>query len=247
MFRLILRILSLASITLLAQVSAETYTFYLPENTNKAELRERLAKLLPRDKNGEPPPCNFHILRYKCTGLKEAELQAEAIAAGVTHIPSLVIGDLDGPYATLLLNTIQRQDIEKAREQSVAPDRKEKAQARRFKADLFLLFARCQYEEKTPETLEELINESHALLGQENCGDEERQLIGLRCLYPLLMKQYADGHQGGHSPATEAKLLEAIAALEEARDINPESQLGKQANDERHRLRMARRKARNYE
>ena len=96
-------------------------------------------------------------------------------------------------------------------------------------------------EEATDEHLSELIQESRQLLSHELCTKELQQLIGLRCLYPLLMKQYAIGHTGAHTPETEAKLLEAIAALEEARDINPNSALGKRAHDERHRLRMARR------
>ena len=40
---------------------------------------------------------------------------------------------------------------------------------------------------------------------------------------------------------------EAIAALEAARDLDRESKIGKQAFDERERLRRARREARKYE
>ena len=81
----------------------------------------------------------------------------------------------------------------------------------------------------------------------EHCTDEQQQLLGLRCLYPLLMQQYTNAYKGAHTPASEAKLLEAIAALETARDLAPNTALGKRAHDERHRLRMARREARKYE
>ena len=75
----------------------------------------------------------------------------------------------------------------------------------------------------------------------------DRQLLGFRCLYPLLMLQYTNGYRGAHTPVTEAKLLEAIAALEEARDLDRESDIGKAAAAEREKLRTARRKARQYE
>ena len=61
------------------------------------------------------------------------------------------------------------------------------------------------------------------------------------------MLQYTNGYNGAHTPASEAKLLEAITALEAARDLNKDSELGKAASEERERLRMARRKARQYE
>ncbi|MBR4310898.1 MAG: hypothetical protein IKT79_07700, partial [Akkermansia sp.] len=59
--------------------------------------------------------------------------------------------------------------------------------------------------------------------------------------------QYKRGYNGAHTPYTEAKLLEAIAALEAARDLHRETKLGNQALKERERLRKARREARKYE
>ncbi|MCQ2367266.1 MAG: hypothetical protein MJ056_08935 [Akkermansia sp.] len=75
------------------------------------------------------------------------------------------------------------------------------------------------------------------------------QELGLRALYPLLMLEYAQGHRanGAHTPETEAKLLEAIAALEAVRDLDPQSTCGRKAHEERERLRMARRQARQAE
>jgi hypothetical protein len=54
-------------------------------------------------------------------------------------------------------------------------------------------------------------------------------------------------YKGAHTPASEAKLLEAIAALEAARNMDRNSNIGKQAYDERERLRKARRQARTME
>lgn len=243
----LLRTLLLTAASLLPTAAGETYTVYLPEGADVATVAHIIRKLLPRDEQKQPVACEFKTLPYKCSNSKQAEVQAEALAAGVTHLPCLVIADDQGPFATLLLRGLKRADINKAAELATAADRREKAKRREFNAGLYLLFARCEYDEKTPETLSELVNECHILLSQNECSKELQQLIGLRCLYPLLMKQYATGHQGAHTPETEAKLLEAIAALEQARDIDPDSALGKRAHDERHRLRMARRKARQYE
>ncbi len=243
---LLISILYSAAAVLTPPAAAEVYTVYTAQGKNSTELQRHVRKLLPATADNQPE-CQFVELRKDCPDLQQAEAQATAIAAGVTHLPCLVIADTDGPYATLLLRGLTR----KAVEQAVAQPNKEHQQAERqqrvFDAQLYLLFARCAMEEATDEHLSELIQESRQLLSHELCTKELQQLIGLRCLYPLLMKQYAIGHTGAHTPETEAKLLEAIAALEEARDINPNSALGKRAHDERHRLRMARREARKYE
>lgn len=236
----------IAAAVLSRPAAADTYTVYTAEGKNTPELQEMVRKILPAPPEGNPD-CRFLELRTDCNELPQAEIQADAIEAGVTHLPCLVLADAVGPYATLLLQGLTRQTIEQATAQATAPDRESKTEQRRFDSQLYLLFARCAMEEPTDETLAELVEDSRRLLSHELCPKEMQQLIGLRCLYPLLMKQYAIGHTGAHTPATEAKLLEAITALETARDLDPESALGKRAHDERHRLRMARREARKYE
>ncbi len=245
--RAILTSLTLTAAAVLTQhAAAVTYTVYTAEGKNTPELQEMVHKLLPTLPE-QKPDCRFLELTPDCKKLSQAEIQADAIEAGVTHLPCLVLADTMGPYATLLLRGLTRQTIEQATAQATAPDRESKTEQRRFDSQLYLLFARCAMEEPTDETLAELVEDSRRLLSHELCPKEMQQLIGLRCLYPLLMKQYAIGHTGAHTPATEAKLLEAITALETARDLDPESALGKRAHDERHRLRMARREARKYE
>lgn len=235
-----------AAAVLTPPAAALSYTVYTAEGKNTSELQQLVHKLLPPATEGASE-CRFLELKTACNDVSQAEIQAEAIEAGVTHLPCLVLADDMGPYATLLLHGLTRQSIEQAATQAAAPDRESKTEQRRFDSQLYLLFARCAMEEPTAETLDELVQESRLLLSHELCPKEMQQLIGLRCLYPLLMKQYAIGHTGAHTPATEAKLLEAIAALEAARDLDPESATGKRAHDERHRLRMARREARKYE
>ncbi len=243
---LLTSILYSAAAVLTPPAAAEVYTVYTAQGKNTPELQQLVRKLLPATADSQPE-CKFVELRKDCPDLQQAEEQAAAIAAGVTHLPCLVIANADGPYATLLLRGLTRKDIEQAETQANKDNQQAEREQRFFAAQLYLLFARCAMEEATDEQLSELVQESRQLLSHELCTPELQQLIGLRCLYPLLMKQYAIGHTGAHTPETEAKLLEAIAALEEARDIDPNSSLGKRAHDERYRLRMARREARKYE
>ncbi len=245
MRRIILSI-GLTAAALFPLAAAASYTVYLQEGRDSEALRKQVTELLPKPAEGQAE-CKFVVLNSKPNNAEQAEAQAAAIAAGITHLPALVLTDAEGPYATLLLQGLKTQDIVKAEELAKSPDRQEKTAQREFQSRLYLLFAACSQEVSAPEELEESVQECRQLLSDEYCTRELQQLIGLRCLYPLLMKQYALGHTGAHTPATEAKLLEAIAALETARDIDPNSKLGKRAHDERHRLRMARREARKYE
>ncbi|MDO5470151.1 MAG: hypothetical protein Q4F38_02525 [Akkermansia sp.] len=232
---------------LAATALADTYTVYLPVGADSPELRKLVEKTLPKETPEATVECRYIELPQDCDDMSGAETIAAAMEAGVTHLPCLVAADENGPYATLLLRGLQPKAVIDAVAAAVAPDREEKAEPNRYRARMYRLFARCKYESATEEQLHPLVSECRQLLNHPLCTREQQQLIGLRCLYPLLMKQYAQAYKGAHTPATEAKLLEAIAALEAARDINPDSALGKRAHDERHRLRMARREARKYE
>ena len=230
---------------LCASAAAETYTVYLPEGSDSPELRKIVEKLLPSTPEA-PAACSYIVLKHACNNAADAEIQAQALEAGVTHLPCLVVADEAGPYAALLLRGLTAKDVENSVELAIRSDRTQKAEARQHEARLYRFFARCAYE-SNEDLLPELVHECRMLMEHELCTREQQQLLGLRGLYPLLMQQYSLAHKGAHTPATEAKLLEAIAALEAARDLAPNSELGKKAHDERHRLRMARREARKYE
>ena len=247
MFRAATSKLFLAAAICYSWASAATYTVYLHAGTNTPELRKLVARLLPQESPEAQPECRFVEVKASCANMEEAEAIASAMEAGVTHMPSLVLSDDKGAYATLLLRGLKSQAITEAAATATAPDREQKSEQQRYHARLYRLFARCKYDSATAEQLSPLVDECRGLLTHHLCTPEQQQLIGLRCLYPLLMKQYTLGYKGAHTPATEAKLLEAIAALEAARDLDPESAIGKDAHDERHRLRMARREARKYE
>lgn len=238
-------ILLSAAALLPALAAADTYTVYLPEGADTPELRRLVEKRLPSTPEA-PATCDYVVLKYNCTNMNEAEIQAQAMEAGVTHLPCLVVSDDKGPYAALLLRRLTKKAIEDAVVLAIDKEREQQAEKRRYEARQYRLFARCRFE-SDEQTLPELIHECRMLMEHERCDRHQQQLLGLRCLYPLLMKQYTLSYKGAHTPASEAKLLEAIAALEAARDLAPNSELGKRAHDERHRLRMARREARKYE
>lgn len=225
--------------------SADSYTVYLPSGI---EAEEVAAKLEPLRRAIPDADCNYVHLSSECNSMHDAVQAAKAIRAGVTHLPSLVLADEDGEYAAIPLALLTHESLAAAHSQANDEKRAEKSAIRRFQAKEYLLFARLELAQPlNDEVIELCIVSCRTLMSHSIATEHDRQLLGFRCLYPLLMLQYANGYKGAHTPATEAKLLEAIAALEEARDINRDSDIGKAAFAERERLRAARRKARQHE
>lgn len=189
----------------------------------------------------------FISVTTRCRTMHDAVNAAKAVAAGVSEMPCLVLTDAAGEYAALPLRTLTEDTLHAAESAAAAPEREETAAARRYLAKEYLLFARMALAQPMDAaTLGLCLDSCRALMNYPLATTEDRQLLGLRCLYPLLLAEYTRGYraEGAHTPATEAKLLEAIAALEAARDLAPDTELGKQASAERERLRAARRQAR---
>lgn len=236
LFPLIAAVLSCAG-------AEERYTVYLAEGMPEAVLKHSLRQIL-----GEEKEVGFVRLASSCRTAEEAKRHAHAIEAGVSALPSLVLADGKGPFATLVLHRLTPADLARARALADAPTRHEAHRRRLLGAHVYLLCARtalCPPEDE--EGIENAIAACRAVMENDICNAELRQFLGLHCLYPLLMRQYVHGYTGAHTPFTEAKLLEAIAALEAARDIDRESPDGRKAHQERERLRAARRKSREYE
>lgn len=240
------RILKLAFIALgCTCAGADTYTVYLPDGMEPAAVENQLEPL----KKAEPDAAyGFVTLKKKCGSMHDAVQAAGAICAGVTELPSLVLADDEGEYAAIPLQILSEETLAAARTAADDEERTSKRAIRRFQAKEYLLFARLHLVQPlSDEVIALSIKSCRTLMEHEIATAHDKQLLGYRCLYPLLMLQYTNGYSGAHSPASEAKLLEAIAALEAARDIDRNTQLGKQASAERERLRAARRKARQYE
>lgn len=220
---------------------------YFENGTDTKLLVEKLAPFRKRHPQRE---LKFIPVTSQCRTMSDAVHAAKAVVAGITEMPSLVLCDESGEYAALPLRTLTEDSLTAAEGSAAAPDREEKAAARRYLAKEYLLFARMALvQPMDADTLGLCLDSCRALMNYPRATTEDKQLLGLRCLYPLLLEQYRRDYRanGAHTPATEAKLLEAIAALEAARDLAPQSKLGQQAAAERERLRAARRQARTAE
>ncbi len=232
--------------TLLAHTlaAAESRELYVKAGTNPAALEQQLAPLKAAE-----PDIEWLVVEVppQADTAEQAEAIARAMEAGVATLPSLALCDEGGAYATLPLGGLTAEQVGEAKALATEAERERKAARRRFDAQCYLLCARAARPGLDDAALAAAIEQCRALLTDGQATPADRQFLGLRCLYPLLMTQYVRAYDGAHSPYTEAKLLEAIAALEAARDIDRETKLGKAAFAERERLRMARRKSRQYE
>ncbi len=224
--------------------ATESRELYLRAGTDRTRWEPVLAPLRAAE-----PELTVTVVEVpdKADSPAAARARAKAMAAGVASLPSLVLRDAQGAYAALPLAGLTVPKLEAARGQTKTPELAAARERRRYEAACYLLCARIAQPGISDEALATAIEECRMLLRHASATETDRQFLGLRCLYPLLMMQYARGYDGAHSPETEAKLLEAIAALEAARDLNRDTPLGKEAFAERERLRMARRKARQYE
>lgn len=215
-----------------------------------ADTKSVTAQLAPFRKAHPQRELKFITVTAQCRTMHDAGNAAKAIAAGITELPSLVLCDEAGEYAALPLRTLTAESLAEAEQGAAAPDREAITAARRYSAKEYLLFARLSLTRPMDDaTLGLCLDSCRALMSAPQASTENRQLLGLRCLYPLLLEEYRRGYAKAraHTPATEAKLLEAIAALEAARDLAPDTKLGQQASAERERLRTARRQARTAE
>ena len=227
-------------------LSAETYTFYVQQGTPPA----RYAKQWELVQRADPAADRVQRpLKDKSATMEDAREAAQAIRNGAVQLPCVVISDEAGAYAALPLEKLDAAAISQAREAAQSSARKQQQAERDFNADCYLLYAGLALQDQTPERVRANVAECRRLMDAAVQKPQAWQELGLRALYPLLMLEYAQGYRanGAHTPETEAKLLEAIAALEAVRELDPQSACGRKAHEERERLRMARRQARQAE
>lgn len=242
--RLLTQILLLLSLAV-SSLDAREYRVYVAEGAELTAPDDQLRAL--REFDPEASWVQVPLSR-RCDSEAQARRAILAICDGVSILPCVALADEKGCYACLPVEGLSAEHLRDAQQYAAAPDRDEKAKRRRFEASRYLLFARLNFRPPTDlPSCRLYIQRARQLIEDDCAGTEDRQLIGLRALYPLLMQQYCLLGRGAHTPASEAALLEAIAALEAARDLDPRSSLGRQAYDERERLRAARIKSRSYE
>lgn len=223
----------------------EEYTIYFRQGTSTSSVVRQLAPLRAAVPQAE---CRYVVLEDSAGNMASAINSANALNAGVEELPSLVLSDEQGAFAVIPLPRLTAATLETARAAATAPDRNQRARQRHFEAQQYLLFARMALISPLEgEPLQQCLSTCRALMEHPFATQADKQRLGFRCLYPLLMQEYTTLYKGAHTPASEAKLLEAIAALEAARDLDRNTETGKQAFDERERLRKARRQARTME
>ncbi len=213
----------------------ETFTIFYSNAEQRAHLEKSLAKLPAQD--------------WQWMELTPENTAATSMARsyGIQVSPTLLISALDGRYKTLRGDKINEESLKLALEHLADGESIDERTA--LLATLAEQRALSSDEMASEEQLEKVVMHCYIALESEYLTDDDRQLIGLRMLYPLLMRQYTRDYdsRGAHNPKTEAKLLEAVKAVELARDINPTSALGREAFTYRDELRKARLKARAYE
>lgn len=234
--------LALLLLAALSSSAQETWQLYYAEESGSGEkMAEHVAPLLPKGVELQLLP-----MPATCKDAQAARRHEQAIAAGISTLPSLVLRDAQGAYAALPLQGLSEGSIAQAQKQAHDPRRAEAQQQRSRTARLYCLRALWMLTD-SPQDQDKIIRAYRDEMLRPGTSEETKQFIGLYCLYPALMQQYAAEYNGAHSPRTEAKLLEAIAALEEVRDMNADSPLGRRAHEAREILRAARLKSRQYE
>lgn len=242
MKRLLLALLLLAG---LHHAGADEYTIYFRQGTNTAAMVNMLAPLRQAEPKAE---CRYVVLSDKADTLAEAINAANAIKAGVSELPCLVMADARGVYATVPLEKLSAASLQAGKARAQAPERAQQNERRNFTAQQYLLMARMSLISPLQgETLAKCINTCRALMEHPLATPADKQRLCFECLYPLLLREYTNMYTGAHTPASEAKFLEAIDAVEKARDMDRSSIIGRKAYDERERLRKARRQARTME
>lgn len=229
--------LLLAAFTPWCACSADesVWKLFYASGTDFGQAQQLVRQLLP-----EETRLIVQELPVRARTREEILLQSEAVDAGVRSLPCLVLNDEKGAYAAIPLGELSPEALRTAGKLASAPDRNSHAQQRRLVSHLFFhtTLARCSRAPVSQrlnsiENLEELSRCDNLPVGQ-------RQFISLRCLYPALVQFYTDSYQEAHTPDTEQLFRRIIDAVEFARDLDPGSQLGRAAFNERERLRAAR-------
>lgn len=239
------RLLAALLLCHLPAAAGEEYTVYFQRGASTSAVVKQLEPLRAALPGVD---CRYVVLADEAETMAAAINSANALKAGVEELPSLVISDERGEYAVIPLPRLSAATLEAAKAEATAPDRDQKARKRQFLAQQYLLFARMSLTSPLQgDALQQCLSSCRALMEHPFATPADKQRLGFLCLYPLLMQEYTNMYTGAHTPASEAKLLEAIAALEAARDADQSSDIGRKAFAERERLRKARRQARTME
>lgn len=215
--------------------AGESWVLYHAQGADVSAIRQIAAKVAPPDTE-----VTLQALPNVCKSAEDLKVQHAALSAGVRTIPCLVLQDAQGCYATLPLRGLSQQGVREARNHAHAPQRTQLTAQRLLVADLYYDTARVHMPFISAQEKACAAEHLRLLTALENIPVNTRQFIALRCLYPALMCLYAAEYNKAHTAISEHFFMQAIAALELARDLDASSQLGRLAYEEREKLRAAR-------
>lgn len=236
--------------------AADEYRVYADNARPSRELLARIGRL-----QSDPAHANaaWRILRLG-SGVPEAALRANTLAAlkdGVRYLPTLVLADENGLYARVVgaVGTQEgrtfAQRLAAARSMKTAARRPEAARKHTGggKAELYELLTRSAEigGDADADAIAQLEDDMRRYLQRPGASPADRQRLTLDVLYPLALRRYALACQGAHTPESEALFLRAVDLLEEARDMDCDSETGRRAHEMREELRRARLKAARYD
>ncbi len=218
----------------------ETFTLFYSDEEQRPFLEKSLAQL---------PAHDWQWLKLKEYPVTTEDIKAVTLARiyNIQVSPSLLIVAADGRYEKLRGHLLTPAGLQLALKN--LPEGQRPDPRTQVLAQLAEQRALSSDENVSAAAIARAVTACYEALQKDCLNDEDRQRIGLRLLYPLLMRQYSRTYKRhrSHTPETEAKLLEAVKAVEVARDIDPTSTLGREAFTQRDELRKARIKARAYE
>ena len=215
--------------------SEEAWLLYHAPGDDTQALQRAALNVAPKGTS-----IRLQALPSVCKSARDLEVTREAISAGVCVLPCLVLQDAGGVYAALPLRGLTANGTQAMRRLANYPTRGEYAKQNRLAASLYYDAACVQRSFIPREEKLGAISRMLSLAASEQLSIEMRQLIALRYLYPSLMWLYAAEYNGAHTPISEQFFLQAVSALELARDLEPSSKLGRLAHEKREKLRAAR-------
>ncbi len=228
-------LIALLCMTICGARAGETWILYHAPGADVEALRGAAVRVAPADVT-----ISSQCLPTSCESADDLNAQRSAIGAGVHMLPCLGLQDAEGCYAVLPLHGLSAQGVHTARDLARAPRRRELEAQRLLAADLYYDTA-CVHLPFIPQRDKAAaVAHLQTLAESLQFSVDTRQFIALRCLYPSLMRLYAAEYNGAHTPTSERLFLQAISALELARDLDTSSELGRQAHQERESLRAAR-------
>ena len=222
----------------------ENWELFHAPGADGAALLKRVSSCLP---NG----VSVSLRELSSTGADQESLQTQrdAIAAGVHSLPCLSLRDARGPYAVLPISGVDSSKVNLARKLASSPQRDERAEQRLLVATLFYLCSLSGLPEIDSTLRDSAVDRLREMTELSELSVPLRQFIALNCLYPALLQKMCSLYaaNGAHSPQSEQIFLQAVAALEKARDLDPLSRTGRIAYELREQLRAARLRSKRFD